>query len=190
MLDALSSPLFYPVLFVQLTFSNETIYLWSGIGTTTFNGQTWSGIGGLLGVSATEDSSKVEAKGILVSLSAIDATLLPEALQYVQLGLPVIVYLGLSSGAPITEGGTLVSSPVVAWSGRIDQPTFTISGDTCNLSIACENRLVDMNVSIERRYTNDDTQSLNPGDLGCSFVATTNERTLYWGGFPSSTNDL
>jgi hypothetical protein len=180
---AFSSQYFNPVLFVELTFSNETIYVWSGIGSTSWNGQTWAGVGGLLGISTPEDSSVVEAKGITVSLSGIDATLLPEALNEIQLGLPVIVYLGALSG------GTPIATPVIAWSGRIDQPTFTIGRTDVSLDIACESRLVDVNVSVERRLSNADTQSLFPGDLGCSFVNSIQEKTIFFG-FPNSSNNL
>jgi len=60
-----------------------------------WDSQTWLGVGGIIGFSTPEDSSSVEAKGITITLSGLDATLLPEALTDVKLGLPVTIYLGL-----------------------------------------------------------------------------------------------
>ena len=184
MIDALSTGIIYPVIFVQMAFITETVYIWSGLGATDWNGHTWQGLGSLLGFSTPEDSSTVEAKGITITLSGIDATLMPEALTDFQLGLPVTVYFGA------LNAGSLFGTPVVAWAGRMDQPSFEISGNEVTLSINCENRLIDMNIAVDRRYTNEDQQLDFPGDLGCQFVDGLQEKTLFWGGYPASQNNI
>ena len=185
MLAALSQPIISPALFVSITFSSEVVYLWSGIGSVTWNSLVWSGVGSLMSISTPEDSTQVEAKGITLSLSGIDATLLPQALHDVTLGLPVTVYLGLYD---VT--GSLIDTPVIAWAGRIDQPTFTVSGSEVTLDINCETRLLDMNIPVDRRYTNEDTQMDHPGDLGCMFVDGIQEVTIYWGQAAATTANI
>jgi len=182
---ALSAPVLNLAVFCLLTFKSETIYLWTGVGDTTWNSHTWSGIGSFLNFTGPEDSSVVEAKGLTVTLSGIDTTLLPEALIDYKLGLPATIYLALYSSP-----GTLIDNPVVAWAGRMDQPTIDISGNEATISIALESRLLNMNCAIDRRYTQQDQQMTWPNDLGFMFVDGIQQITLFWGGFPTTSNNL
>ena len=185
MLSALSGTLLRPAIFVNATFVSGPIYIWSGLGTVMWNSQSWTGLGSLLGITTPEDGSAVEARGITISLSGLDPTLLPTRLHDFGLGLPVNVYLGLYD-----DTNTLINWPVTTWTGRMDQPTIEVGGGTCTININCENTLIDMNVSVARRYTNEDTQLFAPGDLGCSFVDSIQEVTLYWGGTPLNSNNV
>jgi hypothetical protein len=183
-LAALQAKDLQPVIFVQITFRTATVYLWSGFGSTTWNGQIWSGLGPLLLISTPDDGATVEAKGIVITLSGLDANLLPDCLNEFQLGAPAIVYLGLYSGE------VLIDSPIISWSGRTDQPTIDVPGEDATISINCENRLIDMNVAVDRRYTQQDQQMDWPGDLGLQFVSGLQELTIYWGQVPNSTNNI
>jgi hypothetical protein len=184
-LAAMQGTILYPALFVQLSFVTMNVYLWSGLGSVTWNNQTWAGLGSLLGVSTAEDSSNVEAKGITITIAGLNPTLLPEPLQDYKLGLPALVYLGFFDG-----NNVLVDTPLIAWSGRMDQPTLDIGAKEATVNISCENRLIDMNISVSRRYTNEDQQMDHPGDLCFQFVDSLQERTLFWGQFPASTSNL
>ena len=185
MVTALAADWIRPALFVNLTFVSGPVYLCSGVGNLSWNGQTWTGMGSLLTMSTSEDALAVEAKGITVTLSGLDGSLLPDCLSEFRLGLAVNAYLGA-----FASDGTIISTPVTAWAGRMDKPTITMSGDTASIAIACESRLLDMNIPVERRYTNEDQQSTWPGDLGFMFVDALQEMTLFWGGYPLSQNNI
>jgi hypothetical protein len=185
-LAAITSAKLLPALFIEAWFTTGPYYVWTGIGAITWNGQVWSGLGSLLGVSTIEEVGNVEAKGITLSLSGIDATLLASILGEVQLGLPVVVSLGLFD----STGTTLIADPVCSWAGRMDQPTFDMDGTKATISINCESRLVDMNVAVDRRYTNEDQQLDYPGDLGMMFVNSIQDAIIFWGSAPSGHNDL
>lgn len=191
MLTALQATILRPAIFVQATFIDtgvlETVYLWSGLGSISWNGQTWAGLGSLLGVSTAEEGTTVEAKGITLTLSGIDVASLADALQEYQVGLPVQVWLGLFDNA---SPPSLIADPVTTWAGQIDQPTLDVGGETATISIACETRLIEMNCSVERRYTHDDAQLDHPGDLGFSFVNGLQEITTSWGRVPSSSQNV
>lgn len=178
MLAALSAPILSPVIFVEMAFKSETIRCWSGVGSVTWNSHTWTGLGAFLSFTTPEDSSTVEAKGISVVFSGIDPSVLSECLSDYQLGLPCSLYLGLWSTTVIN---TLVSSPVIAWSGRTDEPTLDVSATESTITINCESRLLDMNVAVDRRFTQEDQQLTYPGDLGFQFVSGLQEQTLFWG---------
>jgi hypothetical protein len=182
MLTGLTQGLLQPALFVSIAFANETLYIWSGIGSITWNGETWLGVGNLGGISMIEDGTTLDARGITITLSGIDSTALAEALQNLQIALPVTIYFGLFSS------GSLIADPFIAWQGRTDRATIDVSGETSTIALQCESRLLDMDISPDRRYTLEDSQIFNPGDLGMQFVSSITLYTIIWG-FPiSSTN--
>lgn len=185
MLAALQATQLLPAIFVSLQFSTGTVYIWSGLGNLTWNGHTWTGVGSLGGISPIQEGATVDASGITLTLSGIDNALLADALQNLQVGLPVTIYLGLFDNASPTS---LLPDPLVAWAGRADQPTIDVGAETATISIACENRLIDMDVAVDRRYTHDDAQIDHPGDLGFQFVNSLQDLIIYWGRVPNGYN--
>ena len=184
-LGAMQGAVLRPALFVQAAFVSGPIYVWSGIGQITWNGQVWTGIGTLGSISTIEEGSTVAAKGITLTLSGIDASLLNEVMTEFQVGLPVSVTLGV-----FDTNNALIADPVCCFSGRMDQPTIDVTGTLATIAINCENRLVEMNVAVDRRYTDEDQQMDYPGDLGFQFVNGIQEAQIYWGRSPSSQNNL
>lgn len=173
-----------PVAFLQAQFRTGTVYLWSGFGTISWNGQTWTGIGDLGSITPIEEGTNVQARGLTIALSGFDATLVSLVMGEVQLGLPVTLYLGAFSG------GSIIPTPIAAFAGRIDQPTIEVSGETASISINCESRLIDMNTSVSKRYTDDQQQTDFPGDTAFSFVMGIINATIYWGNNPNSPNNI
>lgn len=184
-ISAIQSAYVKPALFVQVNFTTGPVYVWSGAGSITWNGITWTGVGQFGSVSMIEEGADVQARGIVLTLSGIDPTLLGDVLNDYAQGLPALVYLGLFDAS-----NDLIANPITCWSGRTDQPTLTMSGETGSLSIACENRLVEMNVSVQRRYSNEDQQLDYPTDQGFSFVNSIQDVTIFWGRHPSATNNF
>jgi hypothetical protein len=183
-LTAIQSGNIRPAFFVEANFASGPIYVWSGRGSIAWGGHTWLGVGTLGTISTIEEGSGVDAKGITLSMSGIDSSLLTEVMTEFQVGLPVIVRLGL-----FDANLALIDDPVIAWAGRMDQPTIDVDGQTCTISINCENRLVEMNVAVDRRYTNEDQQLDYPGDRGMEFVSSIQDVTIYWGRTPSNVNN-
>jgi hypothetical protein len=213
-LDAISSRVNKPALFFEVHFVSGPVYLWSGFQSIDWNGHTWLGAGGAINVSAVEEGSTVEARGITLSLSGVNTDFITDILDEFRVGLPAIVYLGFFETATESGGGsgyglggygeggygtggsssgdsnTLIPDPVIAWSGRTDQPTIDMDGSTATISVNCENRLIEMNVAMDRRYTNEDQQLDFPGDRGMEFVNSIQDVRIFWGQVPSSKNNL
>ncbi len=183
-LAAIISQKIRPALFVEGNFTSGPVYVWTGVGAITWGGKIWQGLGSLLSISTIEEGATVEAKGITLGLSGIDVSLLTGILLEFQVGLPVLVYLGM-----FNFDGSLIGDPIISWAGRMDQPTIEMDGQSASISINCENRLVEMNVACDRRLTNEDQQLDHPGDRGLEFTASITEVNLYWGRTPSSTNN-
>jgi hypothetical protein len=182
---AIDSGIIRPALLVEASFTSGPLYLWTGRGNLSAVGHTFTGIGTLGSVSMIEEGSSVEARGVVLTMSGIDPTLLGDVLNEFQVGLPATVWLAL-----FDEENAIIPDPVVSFAGRMDQPTLEVGGETATIAINCESRLLDMNVSVERRYTDEDQQRDHPGDRGFEFVNSIQEVTIYWGRTPSSTNNL
>jgi hypothetical protein len=184
-LAAIQSASLRPALFVEAHFTSGPIYVWSGVGPIVWGGHTWTGLGSLGSVSTIDESATVEAKGITLTLSGIDSALLTDILDEFQVGLPVVVSLGLFDAV-----GALIADPVASFVGEMDQPTLDVTGTSATIAINCESRLLELNVAVDRRYTNEDQQRDYPGDRGFEFVNSIQEAQIYWGRTPSSVNNL
>jgi len=55
------------------------------------------------------------------------------------------------------------------------------TGQTSDISVNCESRLVDMNVFQDMRYTNEAQRTINPNDNGLIYVASLYNKSIYWG---------
>lgn len=185
MAAALEAGIVRPLIFVEAWFANGPIYVWSGAGSITWNSHTWQGVGAFGSVSSVDEGSGVEAKGISISLSGISPTLVADVMDEYRVALPVNVWLGLNDSA-----GTLIPDPILSFAGRMDQPTLTMDGQTATIEIACESKLIDMNVAVDRRYTAEDQQIDYPGDQGFAFVNSIQDITIFWGKFPGARNNF
>jgi hypothetical protein len=187
MVSAIEAGELWPAFFVQIGFISETIYIWSGLGTIVWNGNTYQGVGALLGISAVEEGATVEPRNIVITLSGLCSNDLLEVLGDYKTGMPVAVYLGLFSDA---TRSTLVNTPVCIWAGETDQPTVDVDDATATIAIACENCLSAMNVAVDRRRTMDDQQWQAPGDASMQFLGALQEKSTFWGSTPSSQNNI
>jgi hypothetical protein len=184
MTAALTSTELYPAIFFQAAFPSGTVYFWTGIGPITFMSQTWIGAGDLIGLSPIDEGSTLEARGIVVTLSALNSNWLPSIMLEFSPNVPVVIYLGLFNA------GVLIDEPIVTFAGNLDSPTFDIDGSHAMLSINCENVLNEMNVATDRRYTADDQGRDYPGDLFFQFVNLIQNQNLYIGGAPVREGNL
>src|SRR5260370_12982150 len=161
-----------PVIFAQLQFTSGIVYLWSGVGSISWNGQTWLGVGTYGNVSTIPETSNVAAAGIKLVLSGIPAQFVTSALGEVRQGAPVIIYQGF-----LTPAGRVVATPHTAWARRNGTCEIAEAGDTAMISITAESRLLDLNRSRERRYQKQDQSIDFPGDTGFDFVPALQELT-------------
>jgi len=194
---ALCAPVLRCALLANLQFADNTIYVWSGIGPITWNGNTYQGVGTLGEISTISEDSTIEAKSVVFSLSGIPADLVSEVLWETRILRRAQAYFALWD-----DTGNLIANPVLSYQGKMDQPSISDDGQTCSISISTENVLVDLNRPCYRRYTNDDQQidlaatltrlglPANTVDTGFRWVAGLQEQITFWGRMPSSVNNV
>jgi hypothetical protein len=176
-----------PVVFAVLTFANETLYLFGGVGSlvtagppysalSTFPyGQTFTGVGWLGKVSAIPQTTKVQAQNITLALSGIPSALVTEVTSQVRITGTATIYLGF-----FNSSGALIPDPIQIFAGALDVPTLDDSGETSTISITCENPLLSLNLAPNRQFDDMDQQIYFPGDLGFSYVDSLENIPLYW----------
>ncbi|MDE2099249.1 MAG: hypothetical protein KGL39_18490 [Patescibacteria group bacterium] len=164
-----------PILLAILTFKSATVYVWSGVGSLTYGGHTYLGVGSLGRISRVQEGTDVHAYGMSVELSGIDSTLLAESMADIQLGALAQLYFGL-----LDASGNIYGSPYCFFSGAIDKPTITPGLKTITISLALETKMSNLARPTRRRYTAADQQLYYPGDTAFNWVEILNDQALKW----------
>lgn len=193
----LSKELLAPFFAVELDFDSGPLYLWSGYGDLVIDDKTYLGAGQFLNISSVSETTEMEAKGAVITLSGIPSSFLSLALQEPYQGRECRIYFGLdltsegilqeSGSFILLENGSLLGpedsgiSLTEIFSGELDQMNIEESVDTATISVTVENVLVKLERPIIRRLTNEDQKSRFPSDRGLEFVASLQDKEIFWG---------
>lgn len=126
-------------------------------------------------MSSVPSTIKTQAQNITLTLNGIPPTLVTEAVNQVRITGTVAIWLAFFSSS-----GSVIADPVQIFSGSMDVPSLSDSGDTSSISITCENSLLSLNLAPNRRFDDPDQQLYHPGDLGFSFVDQLPNINLFW----------
>jgi len=184
-LDALDDDVVYPFFAVDLMFDVREgtdvngdpitygpLYMWSGYGDLVIGSKTYLGAGTLLALSSVEETTEIEAKGASLTLSGIPSTFLSVSLAEPYQGRECRIYFGMTS-AP--------SDYVEIFSGELDQMNISEEGSTSSISVTAENVLIKLERPVVRRLTNEDQRSRFANDKGLEFIASLQDKEIYWG---------
>jgi len=167
-----------PVYLLALQFDSGTKYMWTGIGTVLWNGQDWEGKGDFLGVSQITQTSDLQAESITISLSGFDSGDISSVMSDMSTLSTCDVWLGFLN----LSTKAIIDAPDHCFSGHADVATIQDEGDKAAISITCENDLLKLKQSSQRRYTNDDQAIAYPTDKGFQYVPVVQAWDGAWGG--------
>ena len=170
-----TSSSFRPFVAVDLDFSGGNVTVWTGLGNITFASTTFVGTGEILGISPVTENGAVQANGMVVSFNGLDSSLVSTALTENYQGRSAIVYVGV-----IDDDYTVVADPYQLFKGRMDQMTISDDGESANIKVTCESRLIELNRPRVRRYTMVDQQSEFSGDKGLNFISSLQDKSIRW----------
>jgi hypothetical protein len=165
-----------PFLMFEGDFIDGEIRIWTGYGDINWNGQIWNGTGTLLSVSNVFEDNEVSAKGMTITLNGIPQEMIGLVLSDCRQGADGRVYLGFLSA------GQIVSDPILFFEGKLDVPVIDEGAEVSSISISYESRLIDLMRPRESRFTDEDQKREFPGDLGCEFVVSLQDKNIKWGG--------
>lgn len=183
-LAALTEATLRPVLFFEGEYvsGSDTVYLrlFSGVGTLSWDGKTWTGGGGLLSITPIKETRGLTAVGFAVRLSGLPADRLAIYLAAVRKNRPGRLWLGF-----LDASGALIDDPYAVRRGRFDVPRITRDGETVAIEAQYEDRLVLLEraggPNGERRYTHEDQQLRLAGDRGFEQVPDLQDAQDAWG---------
>jgi len=202
MIAAIEKPTVYPFFALDLEFDTDPLYLWTGVGSLSLDGNTYTGAGNFLTISEIQEGVDLAAKGATVSLSGIPSSLIAYALSEPYQGRPARIKFGVfdedaddpavllmeSGDALLMENGDrfdisydTTTFAFELFSGRMDQMAIDEGAEEATIAVTIESRFIDLQRPRVRRYTDADQQSRYSGDLAFEFVPRLQEESLKWG---------
>jgi hypothetical protein len=201
-LALLLQPEVYPFYAVEMLFDSGAVRLWTGHGDRTIDGQTYLGAGNLLSISGIDEVNDLSAKAATISLNGINSSIVSLSLTEPYQRRPVRILFGVDT--PDKNGWILSSgnwdddniwyddawwkdSSVVAnyfveiFGGYMNTMAIEDSGETSNITLTVESRLIELNRPRVRRYTHESQKSRYPTDTFFSFVADLQDKDIVWG---------
>ena len=153
--------------------------MWTGYSdkSITVNGasQTFTGMGELLGISGTSETSDLAANGLQIQILA-DSTTIPALRDLDYQGKPLTVYLGALD--PNTRNAL---EPIVYFEGFNDKLTFVQDGDSLLVTISAEHKFIRLSQASNRRYSDADQKLDAPTDKSFQYVNATSKAFYTWG---------
>lgn len=171
--NALDDEVFKPFFAVELLFdSPNELRLWTGQGELTYDSNTWYGTGTMLTLDAIEETSETAAKGANLTLSGVPSEVISLALSEPYQGRVCKVYLGV-----VTDTVNLTE----IFSGYMDMMNIEEGAGASTISLAVENKLIDLERKRVARYTSAYQKSIYPNDKGLDFVEDLQDKEIVWG---------
>jgi len=165
------------VTFAKLEFPSGTVYLHNSLGSYTWGGHDWLGVGDLGSISQVEGGLDVSPYAITLTLSGLDATISGAALTEDYYLHGVTVYLGV-----LDTDDVLIDTPTQIWAGFMDQMNMTVGADGGDaIQLVAESELSRFNKSLNLMYTNTAQQERSSGDLFFNFLHRIEGAKINWG---------
>lgn len=161
---------------VQLEFASGTLYLWDGIGSISWNGQTWLGTGSLGTIEPIEEGSQDRPKGIKMSLSGINSAIMTEAVAADFYGRSCKIYLGF-----FDEDNSLLADPEMEFEGRMDSVNIVNSENESAIQLIAESRMILWSKVNGGIQTDESHQETFSGDQFFDQQAVQADQYLEWG---------
>lgn len=168
----------YILTLAKLEFDSGTVYVHDGVGTVTFGGNNYLGVGQYGSFDMVDENIDNVARGIKVTLSGIDTTLVPIAMDEVYQGRAATFYVGF-----LNDSMQFVADPEEVWSGRMDTMSISMDKNTAVISLSCEYRL--RKEPVLARYTDEDQRLAYSGDTFFNLTQFIPRYKATWGDKPT-----
>jgi len=165
-----------PITFLELQFDSGTLRLHTAVGTYTWGGNTWLGVGALGEVAPHEESEGSSPYRISYRLNGLNSTILSEALNEEVFERLAIRYDGF-----IGADGQLVADPDEVRRDLMDTMEVLRGEEMESVMLNCESELVRDTQAPGGLFSDEDQQALFAGDTGFQFLAQMIDAQIHWG---------
>jgi len=156
---------FLYVVFVKLAFPSGTVYLHNAVGTYSFGGNDYLGVGGFGEIDVLEDTLDLVSKPVSLTLSSI----VPEIIDAIKaddvFGRDADIYLGA-----LDKDYQIIGTPDNWISGTMETVQLVIGAEDA-VKVRIQSRASRLRLKNNKRYTLEDHQVDYPGDLFFEFLA-------------------
>ncbi len=176
LLAGATGPEFFYIVLAKLAFPSGTVYVHNGVGTKSFGGDDYLGVGAFGSISVLEDTTALDSKPVTLTLSSI----VPEIIDAVKtddvFGRDADIYIGATD-----ENQDLLGTPDNWFSGHMETVEVLIGKDDA-IAIRLQSRASRLNLRNNKRYTIEDHQIDHSGDLFFEFLSFLMDAEVLWGG--------
>ena len=158
---------------LKLDFDTDPLYLWSGLGDLSWDGQTWTGVGDLGSITGVGESSALKDSAIKATFNHMSTDLVDAVTTMDPVGRPFSLHFAL-----FTPDNQL-EDVITLTSGFIDAVEL-VDGDTGHISLDLVSEAALLGRLTAFRLDDQHQQNFFPGDLGLEFVTSLDEEIL-WG---------
>jgi len=180
----LESSKFRWVVLLRLDFDSGTVFLHTGVGDLSFDGNTWLGVGAIGQLSGVVEKAEGADNRTRVTLCPIPkaelSNLVDEVTNDDPVGRPYKLYF-----AVVDSDREVIDDAIVVSSGTMDKIEL-VDGEVASLSIDLVNDAARLKKRVSFKLTNQHQQGLFPNDLGLAFVNDLG-REIRWGSAPKTT---
>lgn len=173
--NALDDEVISPFFAIELNFDGGNVLrLWTGVGEATIDGNTYTGTGTLLDVSAVEETTELAVRGATLTLSGVPSEVISLAISEPYQGRVANIYFGIVSG-------NTYSNLTQIFSGYMDEMNIDEGPDSSTIELKVENKLIDLERARVARFTSQYQKSKYPNDKGFDFVESIQLKETLWG---------
>jgi hypothetical protein len=166
-----------PAFLVLADFPSAPVRLWTGTGSVTWSGDSYTGAGHLLALEPPTETKDGSSQGMSATLSGIPTGTLSDIIDDAYQGRSFKSWFAF-----IDSGGSVVGDPFLVFGGGLDADRISDDGQTGQVTINAENRLVDQLKPRSFRTTHEDQKLLHTTtDLGFEFVEVIQNLEIPWG---------
>jgi len=164
------------IIFAKLAFPSGTVTLHNGVGTYSFGGDDYLGVGSFGSIDAVEDTLELKSNPVNLTLSPITPEIIDAVKTDDVFGRDADIFLGA-----LNEHGELQGTPDNWYSGHMETVELSL-GRVDGVKIRLQSRASRLRLRNNKRYTLEDHQADFPGDLFFEFLAFVMEAEVRWGG--------
>lgn len=165
-----------PVILAKLEFS-DPVHVHTDIGSLTFSGDEYIGVGNLGSVNVIPESSDLQPSQLQLQLSGIEDQYVLNALEQGQYGDRVTLYLGYRN-----NGGALVDAPLTLWRGKFQFSDIVQDEGDNSVVVTVQHDLASIDDIEGGRFSHEDQTSRFAGDDAFEYIHLMATRNVVWGG--------
>lgn len=169
---ALQQKVVQPFFAVEMLFDSGSLRIWSGIGNRTIAGNSYTGAGNLISLESIEESADLSAKTANMKISGLESAIIAYALGEPYQNRTARIYFGCVDVASVE---------VEIFSGFMNTMEIEDGGETANIKLSIDSKMIELEKISGLRYTQQSLQSQYAGDTFFNWTTGLADREIVWG---------